>query len=68
MALQSRTAVELELSLGLLDTISPRGGLPRRRWHVVRSGVGPVRAEVEAFMEFCSSPAARHVLARGETG
>src|SRR5918992_6368514 len=39
VALQSRAAVELELELGLLETISPRGGLPERRWHVVRSAV-----------------------------
>jgi LysR family transcriptional regulator, low CO2-responsive transcriptional regulator len=64
VALQSRAAVELELELGLLETISPRGGLPERRWHVVRSAVGPVRPEVEAFMGFCASRAARHVLAR----
>ena len=32
-----------------------------RRW-------GPVRPEVEAFMAFCASPAARHVLARKESG
>jgi hypothetical protein len=41
LALQPQGAVELEL--GLLGTISPRGGLPERRWHVVRSAVGPVR-------------------------
>jgi LysR family transcriptional regulator, low CO2-responsive transcriptional regulator len=64
VALQSRAAVELELELGLLETISPRGGLPERRWHVVRSAVGPVREEVKAFMAFCSSPAARHALRR----
>jgi LysR family transcriptional regulator, low CO2-responsive transcriptional regulator len=64
VALQSRAAVELELELGLLGTISPRGGLPERRWHVVRSAVGPVRDDVQAFMAFCSSPAARHALAR----
>lgn len=64
VALQSRAAVELELELGLLSTISPRGGLPQRRWHVVRSAVGPVRDDVQAFMAFCSSPAARHALAR----
>ena len=64
VALQSRVAVELELSLGLLDTIAPRGGLPKRRWHVVRSAVGPLRPETEAFMAFCVSRAARHVLAR----
>ena len=63
VALQSRVAVELELRLGLLDTITPRGGLPERRWHVVRSAVGPVREDVEAFMTFCGSPAARHALA-----
>ena len=63
IALQSRTAVELELELGLLDTISVRGGLPERRWHVVRSAIGPVREDVEAFMAFCKSPAARHALA-----
>jgi LysR family transcriptional regulator, low CO2-responsive transcriptional regulator len=63
IALQSRAAVELELELGLLDTISPRGGLPERRWHVVRSAIGPVRDDVEAFMTFCTSPAARHALA-----
>ena len=50
IALQSRAAVELELKLGLLDTITPRGGLPERRWHVVRSAIGPVREDVEAFM------------------
>ena len=64
VALQSRVAVELELELGVLGTISPRGGLPRRRWHVVRAAVGPVREDVEAFMAFCGSPAARHALAR----
>jgi LysR family transcriptional regulator, low CO2-responsive transcriptional regulator len=63
IALQSRAAVELELKLGLLDTISPAGGLPERRWHVVRSAVGPVREDVEAFMSFCTSRAARHALA-----
>jgi DNA-binding transcriptional LysR family regulator len=63
VALQSRAAVELELKLGLIETITPRGGLPERRWHVVRSAIGPVREDVEAFMAFCSSPAARHALA-----
>ena len=63
VALQSRVAVDLELKAGLLDTITPRGGLPERRWHVVRSAVGPVREDVEAFMSFCTSPAARHALA-----
>jgi LysR family transcriptional regulator, low CO2-responsive transcriptional regulator len=62
VALQSRAAVELELELGLLETISPRGGLPARRWHVVRPAAAPPRDDVEAFMAFCSSPAARRAL------
>ncbi len=64
LALQSRAAVELELETGVLATISPRGGLPQRRWHVVRSAVGPSRPDSEAFMAFCHTPAARHALAR----
>jgi DNA-binding transcriptional LysR family regulator len=64
VALQSRAAVELELEMDLLGTISPRGGLPERRWHVVRSAVGPVREDTRAFMAFCGSTAARQALAR----
>jgi hypothetical protein len=41
VALQSREAVALELELGLLKTIRPRGGLPKRSWYVVRSTIGP---------------------------
>jgi LysR family transcriptional regulator, low CO2-responsive transcriptional regulator len=63
IAIQSRAAVELELKLGLLDTITPRGGLPQRRWHVVRSATGPIREDAEAFMTFCTSPAGLHALA-----
>jgi DNA-binding transcriptional LysR family regulator len=64
IALQSLAAVELELELGLLAKIRPRGGLPVRHWHVVRAATGPVREEVEAFMAFCASPAAKLALAR----
>jgi LysR family transcriptional regulator, low CO2-responsive transcriptional regulator len=64
LALQARVAVALELEMEVLATISPRGGLPRRRWHVVRSAVGPVRRDAEAFMAFCEAPAARHAIAR----
>ncbi len=64
LALQPRCAVQLELELGMLETIRPRGGLPQRAWYVVRSAVGPVRDEVAAFMEFAESRAAQHALAR----
>jgi LysR family transcriptional regulator, low CO2-responsive transcriptional regulator len=68
IALQSRTAVELELELGLLAKIAPRGGLPARHWHVVHAAAGPVRDEVEAFMHFCDSAAARLALERRPGG
>jgi DNA-binding transcriptional LysR family regulator len=64
LALQSRVAVGLELEAGLLGTISPRGGLPHRRWYVVRAATGPQRPEAQAFMDFCDSPAAQNALAR----
>jgi DNA-binding transcriptional LysR family regulator len=67
VALQSRFAVRLELELGILATIHPRGGLPQRAWYVVHSAVGPARQEVTAFMEFAQSKAAQHALARSLT-
>src|SRR5918999_2567124 len=64
VALQSRAAVELELEVDLLGTIRPRGGLPHRSWYVVRAATGPVRASVDAFMEYVESPAAQDALER----
>ncbi|UGS37332.1 LysR family transcriptional regulator [Capillimicrobium parvum] len=64
IALQSRFAVALELELGLLASLRPRGGVPRRAWFVVRSAVGPVRPEVVDFMAFAGSNAARRALAQ----
>jgi len=52
IALQSREAVELELGIGLLGTIRPRGGLPKRSWFVVSSTVGPTGEPVEAFTDY----------------
>ncbi len=62
VALQPRCAVALELELGRLATIHPRGGLPRRHWYVVRSSVGPVRPEVAAFIDYAHSRAAAQAL------
>ena len=64
MASVSRTSAVLELRLGLLGTIRPRGGLPQRQWFVVRSTVGPGRPAADAFVAFLESPAARQVLNR----
>jgi LysR family transcriptional regulator, low CO2-responsive transcriptional regulator len=63
VALQSRQSVALELELGLLATIRPRGGLPHRHWYIVRSAIGPERESVADFMAFVDSPAARQALA-----
>jgi DNA-binding transcriptional LysR family regulator len=65
VALQSRVAVQLELDLGLLESIRPRGGLPERSWFVVWSAAGPAREPVEAFTEYVQSAAARRALASG---
>ena len=64
VALQSRAAVELELGFGLLATISPKGGLPKRHWYVVRSTVGPASEPVETFSAYMRSPAADEAIAR----
>jgi DNA-binding transcriptional LysR family regulator len=64
VGLVSRTSAALELSVGLLGTIRPRGGLPQRQWFVVRSTVGPARPAADAFVAFLASPAARQVLNR----
>jgi LysR family transcriptional regulator, low CO2-responsive transcriptional regulator len=64
IGLVSRTAAALELRVGLLGTIRPRGGLPQRQWFVVRSTVGPPRPPAEAFVAFLASAAARQVLQR----
>lgn len=57
IALQSRLAVALEVGSGQLGTISPRGGLPRRQWHVVKSAVGPASEPVDAFADYVRSSA-----------
>jgi DNA-binding transcriptional LysR family regulator len=64
IGLVTRTSAALELRLGLLGTIRPRGGLPPRRWFVVRSTVGPGRPAAAAFVAFLESAAARQVLNR----
>ena len=65
VALQSRVAVQLELDLGRLEAIRPRGGLPERSWFVVWSSAGPASEAVEAFAEYAQSAAARRALAAG---
>jgi len=62
IALQSRAAVQLELDYGLLETITPRGGLPSRSWYVVWSSAGPLRDPAETFIRYLQSDAAAYAL------
>ncbi|MGI8675180.1 MAG: LysR substrate-binding domain-containing protein, partial [Thermoleophilaceae bacterium] len=63
VSLQSRVAVELELSSGLLGSITLDERLPTRHWYALRSAVGPVSAAVAAFMKFVGSEDAQRALA-----
>jgi DNA-binding transcriptional LysR family regulator len=62
VSLQSRVAVELEVESGVLATVAVQGGLPKRKWYVLRSATGPVRAPVEAFIAFVGTAAAREAV------
>src|SRR5262249_15454273 len=64
VALQSHEAVALELEVGLLKTIRPRGGLPKRSWYVVRSTVGPGSTAAATFTDFVRSSEGAKALAR----
>ncbi len=59
LSLQSRVAVEHELSAGTLSEIKVRGGLPRREWFALHSATVPPRPAVEQFLSFAYGPEAR---------
>ena len=52
VSLLSRVTVEAELDAGLLGEVRLTDAPPVRPWFVLRSGVGPVRETVEAFVAF----------------
>jgi DNA-binding transcriptional LysR family regulator len=58
ISLLSRAAVETELASGLLGQMRLKDAPAPRAWFVVRSAVGPVRAQVSAFVEFVRLAAA----------
>lgn len=58
ISLLSRAAVETELASGLLGQMRLKDAPPPRAWFVVRSAIGPVRAQVSAFVEFVRLAAA----------
>ncbi len=59
VSLQSRVAVEHELSAGALTEIRVRGGLPQREWYALHSATVPPRPAVEQFLAFAFGPDAR---------
>jgi DNA-binding transcriptional LysR family regulator len=62
IALQSCVSIQLELDYGLLETISPRGGLPKRSWFAVWSSAGPIREPIQDFIAYVQSDAAARAL------
>ena len=62
IALQSCVSIQLELKYGLLETITPRGGVPARSWFAVWSSAGPIREPVEDFIAYVQSDAAARAL------
>jgi LysR family transcriptional regulator, low CO2-responsive transcriptional regulator len=58
ISLLSRAAVETELASGLLGQLRLKDAPAPRAWFVVRSAIGPVRAQVSAFVEFVRLAAA----------
>lgn len=63
IAFQSRCAVQLELQVGMLAAVTPRGGVPQRQWYVLRSAAGPIPEHVSSFIAYACSRAARQALA-----
>jgi LysR family transcriptional regulator, low CO2-responsive transcriptional regulator len=59
LSLQSRVAVEHELTAGTLSEIRVRGGLPRREWYALHSATVPPRPAVEQFLSFAYGPEGR---------
>jgi DNA-binding transcriptional LysR family regulator len=62
LSLQSRVAVEHELSDGTLAEIHVRGGLPRREWYALHSATVPPRPAVEQFLAFAYGPDGRQAF------
>jgi LysR family transcriptional regulator, low CO2-responsive transcriptional regulator len=67
VSLQSRLATDLEIELGLLETIRVDVALPKRQWYVIRPAHGPVRPAVEQFLRFARSDDARAAVKQGQS-
>jgi DNA-binding transcriptional LysR family regulator len=62
VSLQSRVAVEHELSSGALAEVAVRGGLPQRQWYALHSATVPPRPAVAHFLQFANGPAGRRAF------
>jgi DNA-binding transcriptional LysR family regulator len=66
VSLQAELAVRLELELGLLVAIRPRGiNLPQRDWYLLRPASARLRPAVEQFMRFATSPEVHRAVDAG---
>lgn len=66
VSLQAELAVRLELELGLLTAIHPRGvRLPQRHWYLLRPASGRLRPAVQQFMRFAVTPEVHRTLEAG---
>jgi DNA-binding transcriptional LysR family regulator len=64
VSLQSRAATALELTHGLLDTISLREPLPKREWFALWPSVGLLREPAREFLDFVASAEAKRLVER----
>jgi LysR family transcriptional regulator, low CO2-responsive transcriptional regulator len=64
VSLQSRAATALELTNGLLETISLRAPLPKRQWYALWPSTGPLREPVREFLDFVTSGTAKRLVER----
>src|SRR5262245_13188511 len=63
VSLQSRVAVEQELTSGALAELKVKGGLPEREWYSLHSATVPPRPAVQLFLEYVNGPEARRAFA-----
>lgn len=63
ISLQSRLAVALELSMGLLCEVGLEEGVPSREWYALYSKDGPRRSSVSTFLEFLRESEVQEALA-----
>lgn len=64
ISIQSRWAVSLELSAGLLAELDVEATLPRRKWHALCPAEAGGRPSTETFLRFLSDATTREALGK----